>query len=234
MIYLFEDRLNRMGQYYGSEVPPEGIVLAKMEYDEGSGESLESYLGREFADAEGALFHKSYSGDSEGILPGKIKDYFVSQGKIFVFFSGGIESVNYTGNTASVNSRVFYRNLKAFAESEPKEVRVLCFGSKFELCENLNFRRAIYMAVSNIETVDDGLIDKKTIKEVMGVLRIYGDKNGKIADVAGKLMAWIESRYDLEKPVLDSTGKTGIGFSVLKGQIDKAILSLAAATGGIQ
>ncbi len=227
MIYLFEDRLERMQQYYKSKNPPEGIQHATMEYDEGSGETLESYLDREcgefgkFKDAEGALFHKSHTKVLEGSTLGKIKDYFVSKGKIFVLFSGGIDSPNYIGKSASVNSRVFYQNLNEFSKS--KDVRVLCFGVRFELCENLNFRRAIRMAVSNITIADDALKDVQAINKMLAILRTYEGKGGEVAKVAKDFVTFIEGRRDSKKP---------IPLAILKNQVDKAILT-RLATGGV-
>jgi hypothetical protein len=209
MIYLFEDRQERMKQYYGSDKLPYGIIRAVLDYDRDSELDLTTYLAQSFPDAEGALFHKSYRGNESELFLSQVQDYFINQGLFFVFFSGGIESANYipVNGTwqASVNSRTFYDNLSDFAVA--KDVRILCFGENFKFNEYLNCIRDIQVELSKLTANASPFID---VVVMLNVLARYKGSFPELNEVIEKLMNWL------------ADSKAPIAVEVFANQIHKA------------
>ncbi len=159
MIYLFEDRPTRINQYLGRDTLPDGVTLAKFEFN-GSSNEVATYISNNFSDIEVILFHKSYSFDDNTELAKNenntryldaISDYCSLTKIPFVIFSGGIETINYYIKNGtlfgSVNSQILYQNLDAFLLK--KDIRVLCLGRNFAKNEFMNFLRELHINFSS-------------------------------------------------------------------------------------
>lgn len=148
MIYLFEDRKDRMHQYLSKAVT--SVNLKEVVFDCPYDIDVNEYINNTFGDAKAILFHSSYKLANSSITKELVKEVFIRRKVPFVFFSGGLEN-NYFevgGVTqANVNSGDMYKNLGKFIEKldESGEVviPILLYGFKYLVNEILKAQKLI-------------------------------------------------------------------------------------------
>ena len=182
MIYLFEDRKDRMTDYLGQELNNENIIESTFIVP--ADLTIEEYIVKEFSDAKAIIFHKSYRfPDSKVTITGVI-DAFNKKLKDcqFVLFSGSIETGNYylASNSQyflNVNSAIMYSNLNFFIISIIStgiiDVRTLLFADKVQKNELLTFFNNTMLLLNSypdtVETISyadfDDYVLTRTLKD---------------------------------------------------------------------
>lgn len=200
MIYLFEDRPDRIRQYLGRDTLPDGVNLAKFEFAGPSNEVL-TYIGENFRNAEVILFHKSYVflGDENNTkYLDAINDYCSSTKTPLVIFSGGIETVNYytKNNTlfGSMNSKILYQNLDRFMAK--KDIRVLCLGVNFAKNEFMNYLRELYVNFSSLD--DDFLLLESDKFFIIELSEKYKSSSDELDKVFSEFYHWLNENDELQ------------------------------------
>jgi hypothetical protein len=156
MIYLFEDRRDRMLDYLGQELNNENINEAKFIVP--IGQSIDEYIVNVFKDARTIIFHKSYRFPDSSITIEQVVDSFKKNIKTcqFVLFSGSIETGNYyleSNNQyfLNINSAIMYSNLEYFIHDYTftgnVDVRKLLFAENVEKNEILSFFNIAMMVI---------------------------------------------------------------------------------------
>mgnify|MGYP001340853998 CR=1 FL=1 len=154
MIYLFEDRKDRMHQYLSKAVTSDNLkeVIFDCPYDM----DVNEYINNTFGDARVILFHSSYKLANSSISKEIVKEAFIKRKVPFIFFSGGLEN-NYFevgGVTqAYVNSGDMYKNMDKFIEKvdETGEVAIpiLLYGLNYLINDILKSQKLIARYFSN-------------------------------------------------------------------------------------
>lgn len=174
MIYLFEDRKDRMHQYLTKAVASANLKedIFDCPYDM----DVNEYINNTFDDARAILFHSSYKLANNKISKERVKEAFIKRKVPFVFFSGGMEN-NYFevgGVTqACVNSGDMYKNLSMFIEKldETGEVAIpiLLYGTKYLINDVLKAQKLIVRYFSSkkhsnkLNSEDRYILSKKII-----------------------------------------------------------------------
>ena len=178
MIYLFEDRKDRMHQYLSKAIISNNLKEAV--FDCPNNMDVNDYIYNTFGDAKAILFHSSYKLANSRITKELVKEAFIKRRVPFVFFSGGLEN-NYFevgGVTqANVNSGDMYKNLGKFIEKldESGEVviQILLYGSKYLVNEILKAQKLIARYFSDkksdylLNSDDKFIISEKVIEVTM-------------------------------------------------------------------
>lgn len=163
MIYLFEDRINRMNQYLvNKEVKhaiDEGEYIKLVNFSAEEKEDLNSYIQREFQDANVVLFHGTYIFPNAKFTVSDVRFAFAKNQVDFISFSGGSNTGNYflIGNhyEGSINSAVMYENLirllRNYETTGHPDVRLLFFGEEYLKNELLIFEKLINQYLANYE-----------------------------------------------------------------------------------
>lgn len=149
MIYLFEDREQRMEYYLKQKIESD-----KLSYNcviDCSKQDLLSLIESRFGDAACVIIHYSYKFPGEGITPDVIKNAFNERGVPVVIFSG-----DYSSNTlatpngisnANMRSSSLYENLPLFIRKYTYEgivsIPLLAFGPKYLLNTLLGLQQTI-------------------------------------------------------------------------------------------
>lgn len=199
MIYLFEDRPTRIGQYLGRPTLPDGIALAKFEFD-GMSNEVAKYISENFGDAELIFFHKSYvflREENQAKYLDAINAYCTSAKISLVIFSGGIETVNYYSKNGtmfgSVNSKILYRNLDIFLIR--KDIRVLCLGENFAKNEFMNYLRELHINFSSVS--EDSSLSEIDRKSIIDLSKKYISSSDDLDKVFVEFYQWLNETNDL-------------------------------------
>ena len=179
MIYLFEDRFQRMERYL-----PQGIESEKFRCDcviDCTIQALRATIETKFGDAKCVIIHNSYIFPGEGVTPEAIKNAFNAIGVPVVVFSG-----DFSANTlrpsngicnADMRSVSLYDNLTAFVSKYTNEgvisIPYLVFGPDYLLNSLLRFQvitQDILIGYSDMDIIgsnesDDILDEVARIKE---------------------------------------------------------------------
>lgn len=146
MIYLFEDRIQRMKQYL-----PQGIESEMFRCDCVIGcpiQDLGSTIESIFGDAKCVIVHESYKFPGEGLTKDTIKNAFNANGVPVVIFSGDSATNTLTYNNGICNANMrsisLYENLPAFVNKYTDEgtisIPFLAFGPNYLLNTLLGFQ----------------------------------------------------------------------------------------------
>lgn len=146
MIYLFEDRIQRMKQYL-----PQGIESEMFRCDcviDCPIQALRSTIESRFGDAKCVIVHESYKFPGEGLTKDTIKNAFNAIGVPVVIFSGDSATNTLSHNNGICNANMrsisLYENLPAFVKKYTEEdiisIPFLAFGPKYLLNTLLGFQ----------------------------------------------------------------------------------------------
>lgn len=149
MVYLFEDRIQRMEQYLS-----QGIVSDLFRCDRVIDcpiQTLTSTIEAKFNDAKCVIIHSSYVFPGEGVTPETIKNTFNAMGVPVVVFSGDFSTNTLRPSSngicnADMRSVSLYENLPAFIEQYANtgviSIPFLTFGPNYLLNTLLRFQAA--------------------------------------------------------------------------------------------
>lgn len=174
MIYLFEDRQDRMAQYLKTKLDATYIKQALIDC---SKENLLDYLKENYSDAITIIFHSSYIFSSKDITVQDIKGYFLKKKVPFIYFSGGLGNNLVLENgfiNGNVNSGDMYKNLdyfiKHFSENQSVNIPILIYGKKYLLNSLLEFQYLINNYL--FEKSNDYILSKIDFEKIIDFLDV--------------------------------------------------------------
>lgn len=149
MIYLFEDRVQRMESYLTQNI--ESDMFSCNCVIDCSKQDMQSLIESRFREAACVIIHYSYKFPGEGVTPDVIKNAFNGRGVPVVIFSGDYSSNTLTAqngiSNANVRSSSLYENLPLFIRKYTDEgivsVPLLAFGPKYLLNTLLGLQATI-------------------------------------------------------------------------------------------
>lgn len=163
MIYLFEDRINRMNQYIVNKEVKDAIdedeYVKLVNFSAEEKEDLKSYIQREFQDANVVLFHGTYNFPNSNFTVSDVRFAFAKNQVDFISFSGGSNTGNYflIGDhyEGSINSAVMYENLihllRNYETTGHPDFRLLFFGEEYLKNELFIFEKLIHQKLADYE-----------------------------------------------------------------------------------
>ena len=116
MIYLFEDRKDRMLNLLGENILDFEDVLVSDIVINIEKENLLSFFNS-LTDLDVVILHKSYAFTDKNITPDSIKEIIKKLNKKFVLFSGGSDNAIIDDNEITLNSGTLYKNLYFFIQN---------------------------------------------------------------------------------------------------------------------
>lgn len=169
MIYLFEDRRDRMNSYlkdnidvFNSFINSERIIDVRLD-------ELENYL-KNLEDLDVIILHKSYAFLDKSITPQNVKEIAKKLDAKFVLFSGGLNTAIVDDYEIVMNSGEFYNNLPNFLKhyqvSMNYDLTYLVFSNEREI--NLHqlkkFQNKTFKTILNFNSKEENT--KKLFKKV--------------------------------------------------------------------
>ncbi|MCH8535884.1 MAG: hypothetical protein LAT51_12495 [Flavobacteriaceae bacterium] len=157
MIYLFEDRKDRMSLYLNENLGAYKDVLNTDRIIDVKLMELDLYI-KTLKNLEVLVLHKSYSFIDQSIKPQNIKDIVRSLDKKFVLFSGGLKTAVVDDYEITINSGDFYNNLPKFLKYNQEEkdfnLHYLAFENEREvdLHQLKKFQNEAFKAILNFNT----------------------------------------------------------------------------------
>jgi hypothetical protein len=196
MIYLFEDRTDRMNNLLTNKLNSElintetKILISKNE--------LDSFFNS-LDNIQALLIHKSYNFPAKTITIEDIKSICKNNGIPIGLFSGGSTNAIIDENLVMCNSGDFYSNLNLFLTDFKNNSKVnlplLVFGKSYII----NELKQLQIAVSkkNIQKIDVDVLSLKLVRNdietYLSAPELKEDKN--------KLIKWIELKIEEKKSV---------------------------------
>lgn len=119
MIYLFEDRIDRMRDLLNVDINEFKDALDSSKTINTHKDDLPRFFSS-LSDLEVVMLHKSYSFADNTITPDSIKEITKKLGKKFVLFSGGLDNAIIDDIEITINSETLYKNLQFFIENSIK------------------------------------------------------------------------------------------------------------------
>lgn len=170
MIYLFEDRKDRMNLYFKDNIEAYKDVISSSHIIDVKLSELEDYL-KNLDQLEVLVLHKSYAFIDKSITPENVREIIRKLGKKFVLFSGGLHTAIVDDDEIVMNSGDFYNNLpkflKHYQESKDFNLSYLVFSNEREI--NLHqlkkFQNEVFKAILNSNSEGENAI-KFLIKKV--------------------------------------------------------------------
>lgn len=214
MIYLFEDRKDRMNLYFKDNIEAyKDVINSSHTIDVKLGE-LENYF-KNLDQLEVLILHKSYVFIDQSITPQNVKEIIRKLGKKFVLFSGGLNTTIVDNDEVVMNSGDFYNNLpkflKHYQESKDFNLSYLIFSNEREI--NLHqlkkFQNEVFKAILSFNTHGENAI-KLLLKKV----KLSSDEY---------LLS--ESFNPYKEKLNDLTKKESINAQTLFSQLQKMIAS---------
>jgi hypothetical protein len=211
MIYLFEDREDRMRNLLENKLKPElinaetKILISKNELD---------IFFNSLDNIQALLIHKSYNFPAKDITMEDIKSICKNKRIPVGLFSGGTSNAIIDENLVMCNSGDFYSNLNlfltAFENNSKVNLPLLVFGNRYIINELKQLQ--IVVSKKIIQKTDIDILSLKFIRNdfetYLSAPELEVDKN--------KLIKWIESKIN-ENKTIDSK----IILDQLKKLIDK-------------
>jgi hypothetical protein len=163
MIYLFEDRKDRMNLYLKENLEAYEGILNTHKIIDVKLNDIELYINK-LEHLEVLILHKSYSFIDQSITPQNIKDIVRSLGKKFVLFSGGLKTAVVDDNEITINSGDFYNNLpkflKYYQEEKDSNLYYLAFANEREvdLHQLKKFQNEALKAILNFNKKQDHIV----------------------------------------------------------------------------
>ena len=193
MIYLFEDRKDRMHNLLSERINDFNDVLVSDNIIDVDKENLPSYFNS-IADLDVLILHKSYAFTDKNITPDNIKEIIKKGNKKFVLFSGGTDNAIIDDNEIVLNSGTLYKNLNFFIQNyrNNKEANLvyLVFNSQNEYLKHQikKLQNAIFPNLIKFNQENAVKIFKQTRNKVDNYLvssEFYEDKK-KLTDYLEK------------------------------------------------
>ena len=219
MIYLFEDRKDRMASYLKVKLDPDFIKQATIDCKK---IDLKEFLSSHFSDARAVIFHLSYNFGDDKITHEDVKKYFIDQKIPFIYFSGGLNNslvVEKNVINGNVNSGDMYKNISNFLEDykERKKINVplLINGKGYLLNSLLELQNVITLYLFDKKNNDD--LTGNELFEIIDLVdaRI---KERELSEDKGKLLKWLS-----EKASKDVTVKKQRLLPVIQRMTDKIL-----------
>jgi len=116
MIYLFEDRKDRMYNLLKENINDFDDVLVSNIIVDVEKEKLPSFFNS-LTNLDVVILHKSYAFNDKNITPDYIKEIVKKGNKKFVLFSGGSDNAIIDDNEITLNSGTLYKNLYFFIQN---------------------------------------------------------------------------------------------------------------------
>lgn len=194
MIYLFEDRTERLKKYSAMLLKNSSVIGVKKFTPEGD---LMQYIVDNFSDATVFIMHASYRipGYEYGITD-IISGLQIIPDVSIVFFSGGIQrsSLSVGGNIYRLNSNTMYNNLpfflKAMQTSDNAPIETLIWGEHYVRNQYLSLLWEIHKLGLKL-SLNDTIDSYQALELVEDKLRVKDLK-----DARDTLIAYIESEGD--------------------------------------
>lgn len=144
MIYLFEDRKERMNQCFKGKMDDTIIKVSVFDCEK---DGINLYIKDNYSDAKAILFHSSYTFPKNGYTIENVKAAFIEQKIPFIYFSGGLRNNIINETTANVNSGDMYNNLPEFLDCYKNEKKIviplLVYGKRFLINSLLEMQNLI-------------------------------------------------------------------------------------------
>ena len=139
MIYLFEDRKDRMHHLLHDKIENYLDVLSIDKIIDISKEDLVSFFSS-FKELDVVIFHKSYVFLNKNITIDDVKEVISQLGKKFVLFSGGLDNAIISDDEVVINSGTLYKNLNNFLsyyrKSNTPNLNYLIFNNEKEFMKH--------------------------------------------------------------------------------------------------
>ena len=178
MIYLFEDRKDRMHSYLKDRFVNENYDISYDESFDVSLENLNNFI-LSLDNLDILILHKSYVFPDNSITPENVREFVKKAGKRFVLFSGGLDNAIIDENEIVMNSGDFYKNvtsfLKRYREDKNLKLSFLIFSSDKEYYLNQLKKFQNYalneLLKDEVQTNREVLI--RTYKKILNSLESY-------------------------------------------------------------
>ena len=195
MIYLFEDRNDRMKSYLKYKLDSDFIKHVIIDCQKSE---LVEYLSSNFSDAGAVIFHLSYNFGDDKITHEDVKKYFIDQKIPFIYFSGGLNNslvVEKNVINGNVNSGDMYKNVFNFLEEykQTKKINVplLVNGKGYLLNSLLELQNVITLYLFDKKNNDD-LTDNELFEIIdLVYARI---KERELSEDKEKLLKWLSEK----------------------------------------
>ena len=211
MIYLFEDRLDRMNQLFKGKLSEEVKIISS--FDCIDSVNFTQYLNDNFENAECVLFHYSFNFLNKDIKVEQVKDFFIEKQIPFAFFSGGMSDNLVEEDdllTAQLNSGTMYNNINEFvAQFKTKgkiNLPLLVFGKNYLLNTLIGLQNEIEVLLMEHSAKDN--ISEFLVEEIVDIVEITINEE-ELNNDKQKLTEWLLN----EKPLLvDNVRKVFANF----------------------
>lgn len=173
MIYLFEDRIDRMNACL--KEPLDELRIKHIQQVDSTKQEVEDYVGRHFADASLVLLHRSFHFMNDQMNPQIFQHIFNVRNVPVVIFSGDNNgsSISTCGKIYNgvMNSKIMYEHLPDFLKkNDERNISRLIYGDKYVLNILLKFQKRVYECLFNVS--EDSPLNKKSIYDIQDLMSI--------------------------------------------------------------
>lgn len=199
MIYLFEDRKDRMESYLKDKLDSDFIKQVNIDCQKSE---LVEYLSSNFSDARAVIFHLSYSFIDDKITHEDVKKYFIEKKTPFIYFSGGLNNSLVVENSVingNVNSGDMYKNIFAFLEDYKKReevnVPLLVNGIGYLLNSLLELQNIITLYLFDKRSEEN--LTETDLYEIIELVEARL-KESELSEDKAKLLKWLNDEASQE------------------------------------
>lgn len=200
MIYLFEDRKDRMESYLKDKLDSDIIQQVIIDCQKSD---LEEYLTAKFSNADAVIFHLSYSFVDNKITHEDVKNFFLEKTIPFVYFSGGLNNSLFIENdiiNGNINSGDMYKNifnfLEYYKEREEVNIPLLINGKGYLLNSLLELQNVI--ALYLFDKTDEENLTEDDLHEIFDLVDARL-KEKELGEDKEKLLKWLDNQFLKEK-----------------------------------
>lgn len=217
MIYLFEDRKDRMHHLLQDKIENYLDVLSIDKIINGSKEDLVSFFSS-LKELDVVIFHKSYVFLNKNITIDDVKEVINKLGKKFVLFSGGLDNAIISEDEVVINSGTLYKNLNNFLnfyrKSNTPNLNYLIFHNENEFLKHQlkKFQNLTLLELIKLKKEFNQENSVRTYKKVKQYIDLYLISN-EFDEDKNKLSEFIEKKLR----------EKDYNYSVLFEQIKKMI-----------
>lgn len=214
MIYLFEDRKDRMYSYLKDGFENDNNDISYDKSIDVSLKGLDNFI-LSLDNLDILILHKSYTFPDKSITPENVREIVKKAGKRFVLFSGGLDNAIIDENEIVMNSGDFYKNvtsfLKIYREDRNLKLSFLIFSNDKEYYLNQLKKFQNYalneLLKNNVQTSQDEV--KRVYKRILHSLESYLN---------------LEAFEEDKNKLVELIGRTPtVGLEVMFSQIQKMI-----------
>lgn len=178
MIYLFEDRKDRMNNLLDINIESYSDTLNYQKIiDTNKSEILDFF--KDIKNLDIVILHKSYVFIDKEITPENIKTAVKRLNKKFVLFSGGIGDAIIDDNELMLNSGTLYNNLSFFLDNYKRNkdyslIRLLYKDNDEYLKHQIKkYQNDVIPELLKLEYTENKEVAGKTFKQVVNKLNLY-------------------------------------------------------------